>query len=365
MTTVLEQGHKTPGLGIVGLVGLVLATLLSACGADTPTAETAADHEVTPPTADASQEVASESPGDALEYPEWETVAPGENAAYNQRANLVQRGHLVYGKYCLGCHGEYGNGEGPAAVRLITQPRDFTSGIYKFRSTDSGSLPLEGDLHRTITRGLARVSMPGFPLMPEGEKLAVVEYIKTFYPRWEDEKDQRRVIPVPRPPDDMGADNRRARGRIIYLQMGCGKCHGTDGRGTGATQTEYVDAWGNQQKPFDFTRGSLKGGNTPEDIYRTFHTGLRSIMPSFDGDTLAAVTSGAFEDMKTNLEPQEANRLAAVAADFPIDGNTIFSEMNDSERSALAERNSWDLVAYIMSLRQPTSTAAAVLGSDS
>ncbi|NIW75638.1 MAG: hypothetical protein GWN08_10375, partial [Gemmatimonadetes bacterium] len=45
---------------------------------------------------------------------------------------------------------------------------------------------------------------------------------------------------------------------------------------------------------FDFTRGSLKGGNTPEDIYRTFHTGLRSIMPSFDGTTLMTVAQEGF-----------------------------------------------------------------------
>ncbi|NIW75637.1 MAG: c-type cytochrome, partial [Gemmatimonadetes bacterium] len=94
----------------------------------------------------------------------------------------LQRGREVYDKYCVGCHGENGQGDGPAAVRLITQPRDFTSGVYKFRSTDSGSLPMEADLYRTITRGLSGVSMPGFPLMPHRDKLAVIEYIKRMYP---------------------------------------------------------------------------------------------------------------------------------------------------------------------------------------
>lgn len=345
---------------------LLLATAPLGCATDTMPSEPPASDG--PAAANGDESIAdndASKTADDLEYPKWETVPPGANADYNQRASLIQRGHLVYGKYCLGCHGEYGDGEGPATKRLITKPRDFTSGIYKFRSTDSGSLPLEQDIHRTITRGLARVSMPGFPVMPEGEKMAVIEYIKTFYPRWEEEKDQRQLIPVPRPPDDLAEDFRLARGRIIYLQMGCGKCHGTDGRGTGATQTEYTDAWGNPQRPFDFTRGSLKGGNTPEDIYRTFHTGLRSIMPSFDGDTLAAVTADAFETLRATLDPQEANRLAAVAGDFPADGNSVFSEMSDGERSELAERNSWDLVAYIMSLRRPTTTAAAVLGNDS
>ncbi len=329
---------------------LVLALMVAACGGD--------------PSGDVGSAETPESPIDkALEYPQWETVAPGENASYNQRASLVQRGHGVYLKYCVGCHGETGAGDGPAAARLITKPRDFRSGIYKFRSTDSGSLPLESDLDRTITRGLAQVSMPAFPLMPEGEKLAVIEFLKTFYPRWEEDKDSRVIVPVARSPEDLAAEERLWRGRMVYLQMGCGKCHGIDGRGTGATQTEYVDAWGHPQKAFDFTRGSLKGGNAPEDIYRTFHTGLRSIMPSFGGETLAAVTADGFEAVADEIDPQDAQRMAAVAAEFPADGTVVFSQMSDAERRDLAERNSWDLVAYILSLRQSTTTAAAVLGT--
>ena len=35
-----------------------------------------------------------------------------------------------------------------------------------------------------------------------------------------------------------------------------------------------ADAWGNPQHPFDFTKGRLKSGAAPEDVYRTFMTGL-------------------------------------------------------------------------------------------
>lgn len=329
------------------LLAAALLVIATGCALETPAPEV---------TDDATQAAA------ALEYPNWQTVAPGEHASYNQRAKLIQRGHLVYLKYCVGCHGELGDGNGPASVRLITKPRDFTSGIYKFRSTDSGSLPLDEDLYRTVTRGLARVSMPAFPLMPDRDKVAVIEYVKSFYPRWNEEKPQRRIVPVPLAPDDLGDDRRALRGRVVYLLMQCSKCHGVDGRGAGATQTEYVDAWGHPQKPFDFTRGSLKGGNSPEDIYRTFHTGLRSIMPSFGGDTLAAVAAESFDGLTQGLDEQERARLAAVLDDFPATADDIFSAMGEGERLELAERNSWDLVAYILSLHTSTSTAAAVLG---
>lgn len=307
-------------------------------------------------------ETPSPSDPQPLEYEKWKTVVPGEHPGYNQRANLAQRGHQVYQTYCVGCHGEAGDGNGPAAARLITKPRDFTSGIYKFRSTDSGNLPTEADLMRTITRGLSRVSMPAFPLMPERDKLAVIEYIKGFYPKWEQEKDRRTLIPVPRAPTDLEDEARTLRGRVVYLGMQCSSCHGYDGQGTGATRTEYVDAWGHSQRPFNFTRGSLKGGNSPEDIYRTFHTGLQSVMPSFGGETLAMIARDGLGSTLEALDPVEVEQLRRVAGQFPASADEIVT-MPEAERLELARRNSWDLVAYIISLRTATTTADAVLGS--
>ena len=314
--------------------------------------------------ADQEEPAAAPAPDDPkpLDYEMWETARPGEFTGYNLRANLLQRGRTVYDKYCVGCHGEMGDGKGPAAVRLQTQPRDFTRGIYKFRSTDSGSLPLESDLYRTITHGLSRVSMPAFPLMPESDKLAVIEYIKGFYANWEAEKGRRNLVPVPLPPGDLDERERVLRGRVVYLEMQCSQCHGIDGNGTGATRTEYVDAWGNEQKPFNFTRGSLKGGNAPEDIYRTFHTGLRSIMPAYGGDTLALATRETYEGRKQTLDPEEISALEAVVGQFPQNGAAVY-EMGEGERQNLVRRNSWDLVAYILSLRTRATTAQAVLGA--
>lgn len=316
--------------------------------------------ETAPPTAPPSGPPSPADPKPAT-YPKWETVTAGEYPGYNQRASLVQRGRNVYLKYCVGCHGPNGDGKGPAADRLLTKPRDFTSGVFKFRSTDSGSLPLETDLYRTITRGLSRVGMPAFPLMPETEKLAVIEYIKTFYPRWEEEKDQRVVVPVTRAPADLREAARVTRGRIVYLEMQCSQCHGVDGKGTGATSTSYKDAWGHDQKPFNFTRGSLKGGDDPEDIYRTFHTGLRSIMPAYDTETMAGVTRDWFDEKKVPLADEEFERLKGALGDFPETGAAL-AKKSPAERADLGERNSWDLVSYILSMRTRVTTARAVLG---
>lgn len=217
----------------------------------------------------------------------------------------------MYARYCAGCHGDEGDGQGPAASMLIVKPRDFTTGIFKFRSTPSGSLPTDEDLYKIITRGVYRTSMPDWGLLPERERVAVVEYLKTFYPRW-DELGAGTPIHIPPPPPTLGGPESVERGHELFELLECTACHGEDGRGGGpAAKTLDPDVWGNPQKPFDFTKGRLKGGPTVQDVYRTFMTGIDgTAMPSY-GD--------------------------------------IFAEPDDEY---IYEGDAWNLVAYILSLRK-------------
>jgi cytochrome c oxidase cbb3-type subunit 2 len=204
---------------------------------------------------------------------------------------------------------------------LIVKPRDFTKGIFKFRSTPSGALPTDEDLYRTISRGVYGTSMPDWSLLTERDRLAVIQYIKTFYPEWQ----QRRAgapIYLPDPPATFGSPEAVVRGRQLYAMLECMACHGESGRGDGpSAATLSVDAWGNKQRPFNFTKGRLRGGPTVKDIYRTFMTGIGgTAMPSY--------------------------------AD-------IFGEP-DGEN--IKEGDAWNLVSYIVSLRntgQPASAVAA------
>jgi cytochrome c oxidase cbb3-type subunit 2 len=233
-------------------------------------------------------------------------------------AALRSEGARVYATYCVGCHGERGDGRGPAADMLITKPRDFTKGVFKFRSTPSGSLPTDDDLVRIVSRGVYRTSMPEWSLLSERERLGVVAYIKGFYPEW-DQRGAGTPIPIPPAPADLAAASRVARGRELYVLLECGACHGPEGRGDGpSAQKLEPDQWGNPQKPFNFTKGRLKSGSAPEDVYRTFMTGLNgTAMPSF-GDIF--------------LEP---------------DGEYVHAG------------DGWNLVAYILSLRTSASPTAA------
>src|SRR5205814_10627966 len=87
-----------------------------------------------------------------------------------------------------GLPGAKGDGNGLAATFLFPRPRDFTIGVFKFRSTPSGSLPTDGDLFRTITRGVRWTAMPTWHEIPDKDRFAVITYIKTLSPRWKEEK---------------------------------------------------------------------------------------------------------------------------------------------------------------------------------
>lgn len=202
-------------------------------------------------------------------------------AALDQRA-LVQRGKVVYELYCAGCHGIDGAGNGPAARWLDPKPRDFQRAAFKFRTTPSGALPTDEDIHRTITRGVFRSSMPAWFLMPETDKVAVIQYLKTFSGRWKDPYEYDNPIHIPEPPEFVGTSESIARGKELYGLMKCANCHGESGRGDGPSSADLKDDEGRRIVPFDFTSGVLKGGPGLKDIYRTFSTGLDGTpMPSY------------------------------------------------------------------------------------
>jgi cytochrome c oxidase cbb3-type subunit 2 len=155
----------------------------------------------------------------------------------------------------------------------------LTSGIFKFRSTPSGELPTDGDLFRTISNGVHGTYMPHWVAMSEIERRDAVQYIKALSPRFANEP-QGKPIAIPPPPDL--TRELMVTGKQVWNRMQCANCHGDAGRGDGPSAATLRDDWGNAILPYDFTRGSLKSGNAPEDIYRAFMTGLNGTpMPSY------------------------------------------------------------------------------------
>ncbi len=192
---------------------------------------------------------------------------------------MPERGRVVYEQNCAVCHGVAGDGRGMIAHMFMTPPRDFRQGVYKFRSTPTGSLPLDRDLFLTITRGVRGTSMVPQTHFSDADRWAAVQYIKTFSPRFRHEAPPQ-AIPVPDPPPRTRALVRE--GRTLYADSGCGECHGPHSRGDGPKAAGLKDEWGGPIQPTDLTRRPLKGGSTPLDLYRTLATGIGGTpMPSY------------------------------------------------------------------------------------
>ena len=158
--------------------------------------------------------------------PETPRVLGTSNSA-TFRAELIFSGKAAYATYCAGCHGETGDGNGPAAGFMHPRPRNFQEPRFRFSSTRAGQLPTDDDLKRTITKGLKGSAMPAWPLLPEYTVDAVIAYIKTLSPRWQD---RRPASPVPLVDDPYRAlaDKSKAiqRGETIYHGYAtCWTCH--------------------------------------------------------------------------------------------------------------------------------------------
>jgi len=79
--------------------------------------------------------------------------------------NITGNAHaaaMPYRRYCVGCHGPLGDGNGENAQWISPKPRDFQLAIFKCRSTPTGTLPTDQDLYDSIGRGLDRSNMPSW-----------------------------------------------------------------------------------------------------------------------------------------------------------------------------------------------------------
>ncbi len=204
---------------------------------------------------------------------------------------LLEQGRALYFRRCSFCHGLLGDGEGPAAKYLDPRPRDFTLGTFKFRTTQSGELPTNEDLYRTVSRGLPGTAMQAFDSdlikngLSEDERWAVIAYIKTFAQEFDDpDLDPVKTgkvlsLPVNRAPHNAETI---AKGKVVFEKAKCWSCHGKLGRGDGNKEFRKDD-WGFPIRIRNVTHPwKIKAGSEVEDIYMRFTSGISGTpMPSF------------------------------------------------------------------------------------
>ena len=207
------------------------------------------------------------------------------SASYQEKPipsrRLIAQGEHQYMMRCARCHGEKGDGNGQLAGILDPRPRDFTLGMFKFRTTATGALPTDEDLFKTITRGIPGTAMPSWKELPEQLRWALLYYVKTLSDDFNDPELNPYKSVITLPPKVASSPESIAKGAVLYNKNKCFTCHGKMLRGDG--RTNLKDDWDYPVRTPNLTQGwKFKGGTTPEDILYRFVTGMNgSAMPSY------------------------------------------------------------------------------------
>ncbi len=198
-------------------------------------------------------------------------------AKFELDAKLIPRGKTVYERECATCHGISGKGDGEAAYLLFPRPRDFTSKVFKFRSTFQGDPPKRSDIVRTLRLGLPGSTMPSFISLPDSDLQALTEYVLSLS-KFEDAAEELPKLPARIPP---ATKEWIVKGKAAYFNYGCNKCHGDSGDGKGESAPTLKDHKKRPIRPNDYTRGVFKGGGDPRSIIMRVLTGIEGTpMPS-------------------------------------------------------------------------------------
>lgn len=191
--------------------------------------------------------------------------------------HLYMKGRYVFQKNCVDCHGSTGRGNGPWAAELDVKPRNFRTGLFKFRTTPYGKLPVNDDLRRTIRSGISGTAMPVFSHLLDDEVDALIIYLQNLSRSWSDETLHSAPLTIPAIPEWFSSVEERSshavKGRTRFGEL-CAVCHGVAGKGDGPGGVQLVDAWEQPIRPANLSAPHHKSGDSPRDLYRTIATGM-------------------------------------------------------------------------------------------
>ena len=225
-------------------------------------------------------------------------------------ADALEHGHEKYILYCRPCHGEKGDGRGPAGIGLRPPPRDFREPSFKFGGVEAGELPPDSELMRIVKGGLSGTAMLPWQI-PDDDLKDVLQYIKTFSPVWTEDEP---ASPIEITDDPWAGKDQEgvARGKVVYHGLAqCLKCHPAyatkqeiwdatkEMTGEGSTsafregmyfpEAKFSEAYKNKLLPPDFLRHTVRSGNehgavTRRDLFRTIASGIGgTAMPMWKG----------------------------------------------------------------------------------
>lgn len=256
----------------------------------------------------------------------------------------AKKGEEIYQKRCWWCHGEEGAGDGPASEFLRPPPRDFTMGIYKFKSTPFEEIiPSDADFMAMIKggvqtnhipnwEGMNDSSMPGWgDLLSDDDIWDLVAYIKGIV-----EYEQPEEGPLDFSKKVASSPESIAKGKTIFEDI-CAECHGELGRGDGSKSLK--DDAGFRTWPRNLSKPwSFRMTNGPEGIYTRLTASIQGTqMPSLADPVSKKKLS---EEERWNV----ANYAASLEAPYKKPGdNTVVQGLKvEGEVPAATDDPIWE-----------------------
>ena len=89
-------------------------------------------------------------------------------------SKLLARGEVLFKQNCSSCHGESGQGNGPAAGTLNPRPRNFTQPADWKRGFHLT------DIFTTITTGIKGTGMAAFDFIMPADRMALVHFVRSL-----------------------------------------------------------------------------------------------------------------------------------------------------------------------------------------
>jgi mono/diheme cytochrome c family protein len=268
-------------------------------------------------------------------------TAPDENKATPGKPTkkmLLATGKKLYVNYCAQCHGDAGDGNGPAAKFLYPKPRNFREGLFRLVTTVN-RLPSDEDLLYVLNRGMPGSAMFPFAHLAEIDRRALVAYVRLLTRQGLEAAVRKEAadagetisktkmnkvldrltrpgkalrVPAGLPPYSKESV---ARGQVVYLDR-CSVCHGRTGRGDGATDRK--DEEGFPIMPRDYVRGIFKGGREARQLYARIVVGMPgtpmlpfsdSLKPRQIGDLINFIHSLSDASAQAKVEHKRTNLL--------------------------------------------------------
>src|ERR1700681_3419886 len=152
-------------------------------------------------------------------------VGARQEAHVGKLTGHSETGRQLYFRFCWGCHGFHGDGNGENAQYLNILPRNFVAATFKCRSTPTGTLPTDEDLFEAIKRGFNNSNMPSWITLTDQNRADLIAFVKTLSPRWKSDK---AGTPITVPTEPKLTVESIKHGQELFQKLECWKCHGQE-----------------------------------------------------------------------------------------------------------------------------------------